>query len=154
MRLTAIRRNDEVDAALHDQSPIVALESTVYSRLGLPDPHNRRALERSIAAIEAAGAVPALTAVLEGEPWRGGLLVVNPVPAADALDQETHDRALSDAPAGVVERGISGPAVTPFVLDRIVVASGGRSVPANLALVENNEKLAAQLANALSADSH
>ena len=71
MRLTEIRCNDEVDAALHDQSPIVALESTVYSRLGLPDPDNRSALERSIAVIEAAGAVPALTAVLDGEPWCG-----------------------------------------------------------------------------------
>ena len=45
---------------------MVALESTVYSTLGLPEPNNREALERCLAAVEARGAVPAVTAVLDG----------------------------------------------------------------------------------------
>lgn len=55
-----------VRAALESGRPVVALESTVYSTLGLPEPHNRAALERCVAAIEARGAVPAVTAVLDG----------------------------------------------------------------------------------------
>jgi pseudouridine-5'-phosphate glycosidase len=46
--------------------PVVALESTIFSELGLPAPHNRSALDRCWAAVEAAGATPALTAVLDG----------------------------------------------------------------------------------------
>ena len=44
----------------------MALESTIFSHLGLPSPHNREALERCTAAVRAGGAVPAVTAVLDG----------------------------------------------------------------------------------------
>jgi pseudouridine-5'-phosphate glycosidase len=44
---------------------------------------------------------------------------------------------------------ISGAAITPFVLGRIAEATAGRSVPANLALAENNARVAAQIAVAL-----
>jgi pseudouridine-5'-phosphate glycosidase len=46
--------------------PRVALESTIFSHLGLPSPHNRTALTRCLAAVRASGAEPALTAVLDG----------------------------------------------------------------------------------------
>ena len=46
--------------------PVVALESTIFSHLGLPGPANAEALTRCLAAVRAAGAVPALTAVLDG----------------------------------------------------------------------------------------
>lgn len=46
--------------------PQVALESTIFSHLGLPSPHNLEALDRCFDAIEAAGAVPKITAVLDG----------------------------------------------------------------------------------------
>ena len=45
---------------------MVALESTIFSNLGLPSPANAEALDRCIAAIRGAGAVPAVTAVLDG----------------------------------------------------------------------------------------
>lgn len=47
-------------------TPRVALESTIFSHLGLPSPHNLEALDRCFDAIEAAGAVPLITAVLDG----------------------------------------------------------------------------------------
>lgn len=47
-------------------APRVALESTIFSHLGLPSPHNLEALDRCYDAIEAAGAVPQITAVLDG----------------------------------------------------------------------------------------
>jgi pseudouridine-5'-phosphate glycosidase len=62
----AVVTSHEVEAALADRRPVVALESTIFSRLGLPAPHNAEALARSLAAVRAGGAVPAVTAVLDG----------------------------------------------------------------------------------------
>jgi pseudouridine-5'-phosphate glycosidase len=52
--------------ALRDGRPVVALESTIFSHLGLPSPANAEALERCVRAIRSVGAVPAVTAVLDG----------------------------------------------------------------------------------------
>ena len=57
---------DEVAAALSSGTPVVALESTIFSQLGLPEPANRRCFQSVEAAVRAAGAVPALCGVLEG----------------------------------------------------------------------------------------
>lgn len=279
----------------------VALESTIFSRLGLPDPAGRQALERCLAAVRANGAVPALTAVLDGEAWvgvqaadherlhaasakvaardlpvaiglrwpvgvttvsaslqlaaragirvfatggiggvhrdvdrtgdvsadlgalrehevvtvcagakafldlprtlehletagvpvlvlgadefpafttrssgapaprrvedvtevaaiahaaravgyRGGILVAVPVPEADEVPRAELDDAIDRANAEAAAAGITGPAVTPFVLERIAAATDGRSVAANLALAEQNAAVAARIAVAL-----
>ncbi len=58
--------SDEVADALASGGGVVALESTIFSHLGLPSPHNREALDRCTAAVRARGAVPAVTAVLDG----------------------------------------------------------------------------------------
>jgi pseudouridine-5'-phosphate glycosidase len=55
-----------VEAALADGRPVVALESTITSSFGLPAPHNRDCYERVDRAIRAAGAIPAVTGVLDG----------------------------------------------------------------------------------------
>jgi pseudouridine-5'-phosphate glycosidase len=59
--------SERVRAALETGDAVVALESTIFSNLGLPSPANRDALDRCLAAIHAAGAVPAVTAVLDGQ---------------------------------------------------------------------------------------
>lgn len=56
----------EVAEALADGRPVVALESTIFSHLGLPSPHNVDALERCLDAVHRHGAVPAVTAVIDG----------------------------------------------------------------------------------------
>lgn len=282
--------------ALADGQPVVALESTIFSNLGLPSPANREALERCIAAITDGGAVPAVTAVLDGvarvgisvdeherilgaarkaaerdlpvavaQRWafgattvsasvalaaaagvsvfatggiggvhrgaettgdvsadldalahhpvitvcagakafldlgrtleyletvgvpvlgwrhdhfpafytrssgltvphrvdsaaevaailanrtrtRSGVLVGVPIPQADELDQTELDSVLAEALADCAAAGISGAAVTPFVLGRIAQVTDGRSIPANLALAENNARVAAAIA--------
>ena len=58
--------SSEVADALGASGPVVALESTIFSHLGLPSPHNRDALERCCRAVRDAGAVPAVTAVIDG----------------------------------------------------------------------------------------
>ena len=60
------RVGEEVGAALSGHRRVVALESTIFSRLGLPSPANRECFERCAAAVRDGGAVPALTAVIDG----------------------------------------------------------------------------------------
>jgi pseudouridine-5'-phosphate glycosidase len=291
--------HDLVRTALDEGRPVVAMESTIYSTLGLPVPHNAEALRRCKAAVEAGGAVPAVTAVVDGT-WRVGLsqdeeqrvlegtrkvaerdlavaaaqrwdvgvttvsasvalahhagievfatggiggvhrgaelsgdvsadldalashpvvtvcagaksfldlartlehletagvpvlgwrhpdfpafyvrssglpvphvvetaqevarvlrsrsrestgvLLTVPIPEADELDPARHDAALTTALQAAQDAGITGAAVTPFVLDRVGRETEGGSVPANLALAENNASVAAQVAVAL-----
>ena len=293
--------SEQVRQALADRVPVVAMESTIYSTLGLPVPHNAEALRRCKAAVEAGGAVPAVTAVVDGR-WRVGLsadeeervlegtrkvaerdlavaaaqswdvgvttvsasvalaaragievfatggiggvhrgvelsgdvsadldalashpvvtvcagaksfldlartlehlesagvpvlgwrspdfpafyvrssglpvphvvetpaevarvlrarsrpqtgvLLTVPIPEADELDRERHDAALTTALEQAAEAGITGAAVTPYVLERVGLATEGGSVPANLALAANNAAVAAEVAAALTA---
>ncbi|MEM9130748.1 MAG: pseudouridine-5'-phosphate glycosidase [Actinomycetota bacterium] len=60
-----------VAEALAAGEAVVALESTIFSELGLPAPHNRDALTRCFEAVRGGGALPALTAVLAGSPTIG-----------------------------------------------------------------------------------
>jgi pseudouridine-5'-phosphate glycosidase len=285
----------EVAAAIADGRPIVAMESTIYSHLGLPSPANREALDRCSAAIRDGGCVPAVTAILDGvvrlglseaeherilgparkvaerdiavavaQKWdfgattvsaavsiaaaggvsvfatggiggvhRGaeltgdisadldaiasypvvtvsagakafldlprtleyfetigvpvlewfpafytrssglkvphqvqsarevadillhrsraktGVLLTVPIPVEAELDATQLDSVLAQALLDCDAAGIRGAAVTPFVLGRIGEATQGRSVPANLALAENNARVAAQVAVAI-----
>ena len=289
----------EVAAAVAAKQPVVALESTIFSNLGLPSPANREALERCIAVIRGHGAVPAVTAVLDGvvrvglsdreherilgaarkvaerdlpiaigERWAfgattvsasltlaaaagirvfatggiggvhrgaelhgdvsadlpalarhpvvtvsagaksfldlprtlemletlsvpvighqcdefpaftvvssglrlshriddldvlarvaktrldfgGGMLVCTPVPAAEAIDASIMNGAITRALAAAESRGVTGPAVTPIVLAEIAAETSGEAVRANLALAENNARVAAALASRL-----
>lgn len=78
----------------------------------------------------------------------GGLVVANPVPEAAALPREWIDRTIDDALAAAQAAGVRGKATTPYLLERIQVASQGRSLEANIALVRHNAAVAAQLAAA------
>ncbi|MHB1218216.1 MAG: pseudouridine-5'-phosphate glycosidase [Alphaproteobacteria bacterium] len=84
--------------------------------------------------------------------WRlglsGAVVIAQPIPTPFALDRaelERHiERALRDAEAGK----IAGKDVTPFLLARIAESTGGASLKANLALLENNARLAGRIARA------
>ncbi|GAA2810677.1 pseudouridine-5'-phosphate glycosidase [Saccharopolyspora taberi] len=77
------------------------------------------------------------------------LLVANPVPADEQLDPEAHQRVLAEAWEAAAQQGISGHATTPFLLDHIRRATGGRSLEANVAAYRNNVAVAAEIAKAL-----
>ena len=76
----------------------------------------------------------------------GGMLVCTPVPTADALDADVMSASIERALRAAANRGISGPGVTPVVLAEIAIDTSGVAVRANLALAENNARLAASLA--------
>ena len=85
---------------------------------------------------------------------RSAVLVVQPPPSSAALEQETVDAAVTGAVRDAGVTGLSGPALTPFLLGAVLVATAGRSLPANLALLENNASLAARIAVALASLAH
>ena len=64
--MTAIQIHNEVQTAIDEGRPVVALESTVFSTLGLPVPHNEQALSAAHEVVRSGGAVPAMTAVIDG----------------------------------------------------------------------------------------
>ncbi|MES2068711.1 MAG: pseudouridine-5'-phosphate glycosidase [Pseudomonadota bacterium] len=80
---------------------------------------------------------------------KGGILIANPVPAAEAMPKEEIDAITQQALQEAAQRGVAGKAVTPFLLDRIKQLTGGRSLATNIALVKNNARVGAELAIAL-----
>ncbi len=75
-----------------------------------------------------------------------GMLIAAPVPATQALDGDEAERAIEAALGEADAAGIQGNAVTPFVLKRVAELTGGRSLTANKALLENNARIAGRLA--------
>jgi len=79
----------------------------------------------------------------------GGLVVANPIPAADALPEDLHDRALSEAVADAAAAAVRGRDVTPYLLERMRVLTGEASLAANESLLLHNARTAAAIAVAL-----
>ena len=93
---------------------------------------------------------PAGAAAVAGAMGRTAVLFVVPPPAAAAVANAVIDTAISEALTRAEAAGISGGEVTPYVLDAIDEATGGRSVDANVELVVNNARCAAAIARATS----
>lgn len=83
--------------------------------------------------------------------FNGGMVVANPIPAEFALPEETVNRAIEQALADARAQGLSGKAVTPFLLARVTALTGGVSLAGNIQLVLNNARLAAGVAVAYAA---
>jgi pseudouridine-5'-phosphate glycosidase len=107
---------------------------------GLPVPH-RVDTVAELAAVVVAHRDLGLT---------GGILVANPIPAAAAIPAAEITAWIEEALADADRLGVIGKDVTPYLLGRIVELTGGASLVANVALVKDNARLAAELAVALS----
>jgi pseudouridylate synthase len=79
----------------------------------------------------------------------GGVLLSTPVPEAAAMAREEIDALTRQALAEAKAQGITGKAVTPFLLARIKALTGGRSLATNIALIKHNAEVGARLALAL-----
>jgi len=79
----------------------------------------------------------------------GGILVANPVPEDEEIPATEMDGYIRAAQKAAEAQGVTGKAVTPFLLSKILELTGGRSLKTNIALVENNARLAAEIAKAL-----
>jgi len=78
-----------------------------------------------------------------------GILIAVAVPESHALEGKIAEKAILKATAEAEAQGIHGKEVTPFVLGRVVELTNGESMKANRALLENNARVAAEIANSL-----
>ena len=87
---------------------------------------------------------------LQLELGAGGVLVACPIPAAEAIERARLEGWIATALAEATQAGITGKAVTPWLLSRLAVLSDGATLVANRALLHHNAEVAAHIAVALS----
>jgi pseudouridine-5'-phosphate glycosidase len=93
-----------------------------------------------------------VAAVMRAQDELGGpesaLIVANPVPEDQQLDPRLHDQVLNEALNAAASEGVTGQAITPYLLDHLVRHTRGASLEANLVAVRGNVTLAAAIAGA------
>lgn len=107
---------------------------------GLPAPHPVRD------ASEAARIAAAVLAL-----GRTGLVIANPVPAADAMGRATVERLVENAERRARASNVTGKALTPFLLEALAESSDGATLRTNRALLVENARTAAEIARRLAA---
>ncbi len=83
---------------------------------------------------------------------KSAILVTNPIPEEYSLADEEINPIIEQASQEAQNKGISGQALTPFLLARINELSNGRSLQSNLVLLHNNATLAAKIAKVMASD--
>jgi pseudouridine-5'-phosphate glycosidase len=79
----------------------------------------------------------------------GGMVIGVPVPDAEALEADAVEAWVTEAMAAAERDGIRGKRITPYLLKRLAELSGGKTLSANIALLENNARVAGEIAAAL-----
>jgi len=82
--------------------------------------------------------------------YPGAILVMNPIPVEDEIPRVEIEPWIEQALQTATESGVRGKALTPFLLSRLEQLSGRRTLEANLALIENNVRRAAEIAKCVS----
>ncbi|WP_094075136.1 pseudouridine-5'-phosphate glycosidase [Rossellomorea vietnamensis] len=77
---------------------------------------------------------------------KGGVVVANPIPEADAMDEQEMDHIIETALKEADSEGIKGKEATPFLLGKVKELTDGRSLTANIALVKHNAQIGADIA--------
>lgn len=104
------------------------------------------------ARVESAAEVAAIVRAADNLGRPGGVLVCVPPPVQHALSRDEVEQAVDRALAAARAEGLRGAAVTPRLLAAVEQATEGRSLAANLALLESNAAVAADIAVALAAE--
>ena len=126
--------------------PVIGYGTTIFPSFWLRE--SSFTLDWAVdSAAEVAAAMKAQDALGHGQ----GIVVANPIPLDQQWDPAEHDRVLTEALALAAAEGVSGKAVTPFLLLKIVELSQGRSLEVNLDLARNNVRVATDIATAWSA---
>jgi pseudouridine-5'-phosphate glycosidase len=124
--------------------PVLGLQTdefpAFYSRSsGVPLPHR----------VETAAEAAAVVLAARDLGYEGGIVLAVPIPEDAALPRDALEAAIEQGLAEAASADVRGAAVTPFILGRLVDATGGNTLEANVALAVNNAKVAADLAAAL-----
>ncbi len=96
--------------------------------------------------VDSARAVAAMMRVQARLGDATGMVIANPIPEAAALAGDVVETAIREALGDAGKNGITGAAVTPYLLSHLNEFTGGASLEANISLVENNARLAADIA--------
>ncbi|MET3698662.1 pseudouridine-5'-phosphate glycosidase [Bacillus oleivorans] len=80
---------------------------------------------------------------------KGGIVIANPIPEKDALDEKFMNEIIEQALAEADAKQIKGKDVTPFLLSKVKDLTEGKSLEANIALVKNNARLGGKIAKAM-----
>ncbi len=102
------------------------------------------------ARVDSAQEVAAIYEAQQRLQTSAALLLTVPVPAASEVEASALQRALDEALTAAQTTRITGRELTPYLLSRMKEASGGATLKANIALLENNARVAADVAVALS----
>jgi len=100
---------------------------------------------------DSAAEVASLMKAKWGLGLRGAVVVANPIPASDEIPAGEIEPVVAAALARATAEGVRGKDVTPFLLAEIARVTEGRSLQANIALVKNNARVAAEIAVAYAA---
>lgn len=100
-------------------------------------------------SVETAAEIAVIYAAHRALKRPGAILVVQPPPAATALEPELVEQAVATALTDAKRVGVRGAAATPFLLNAVARATDGKSLETNLALLEANAGLAAEIAVAI-----
>jgi pseudouridine-5'-phosphate glycosidase len=101
-------------------------------------------------SVEGPEEVAAAMAAADALGVRSALLVANPIAVEQQLDPAEHERVLAEGLELAREQGVTGKAVTPFLLDHLRRATDGRSLEVNVAVARANAAVAGEIAMAWS----
>jgi pseudouridine-5'-phosphate glycosidase len=124
--------------------PVVAVGSDV-----MPAFWSRVSPYRAPLRVDAPDAIARLFVTKRALGLDGGMLVANPVPESDEIPADVMGSYIAAAQRAAQEQKVVGKAVTPFLLGKLLELTDGASLKTNIALVENNARLAARIAKAL-----
>ncbi|MHC1548943.1 pseudouridine-5'-phosphate glycosidase [Phyllobacterium sp. K27] len=122
----------------------------VYGSHTMPAFWSRQSSLKAPLRLDAAESIADFQRAREAIGVVGGMLIANPIPETSEIPAEIMAGYISEALSRATKNGITGKAVTPFLLSEILTITKGESLVANIALVENNARLAAKIAVALS----
>ena len=80
---------------------------------------------------------------------KNAVVVAVPVPEENEIPSKDLDALLADSLKAAAQQGIKGKDITPFLLSQMSERSGGKTLSTNIALLENNAKVASQIAAAI-----
>ncbi len=124
--------------------PVIA-----YGQDSLPAFWSRTSAQPAPLRMDTAAAIARAQQIRTAMGLSGGQLVCNPIPAADEIPAADLSPVIAQALSEAEAQGIAAKSVTPFLLQRIFELTEGRSLTANIALVRNNARLAAEIAQEL-----
>jgi pseudouridine-5'-phosphate glycosidase len=117
-----------------------------YGTNELPAFYSRESGLRLQSRVDSAAEAARIMATQWGLGMSAGIVFANPVPAACALSWRELDALIEKALILAAQENIQGKRVTPFLLEALAKGSGGRTLTANVALLLNNARVAAEIA--------